>query len=273
MSLEAAVQQRDSDKGRNRFLLYFYHVWTIIEVEARKLRKDPSELIMRGIQPALWLLIFGQTFSRIRAIPTGSVSYKAFLTPGILAQSITFISIFYGITIIWERDMGLLHKILSTPIRRSAFILGKMLSASLRSFSQAVIILILAVILGIHLNFSVVHIIGVLFTVILGGTFFSGMSMVIASLMRTRERMMGIGQLITMPLFFSSNALYPISIMPGWLKVVAMINPMSYLVDGLRNLLLSVGETHLLFDWGILIVASGLMLLLSSVLFSRILNS
>jgi ABC-2 type transport system permease protein len=251
--------------------LYLLHVWTIIEMEARKLRKDPAELIMRGIQPALWLLIFGQAFSRLRA-PVGKVSYQAFLTPGILAQSITFISIFYGISIIWERDLGLLQKIMVTPIRRSAFILGKMLSGSLRSIGQGIIILVLSALLGIPLEWSVGTIVGVLFTVILGGAFFSGLSMVIASLIKTRERMMGIGQVITMPLFFSSSALYPISIMPTWLKVIAMINPMSYLVDGLRNLLIHTAGTHFLLDWGVLIVAFALVYILNTILYPRILS-
>jgi ABC-2 type transport system permease protein len=76
--------------------------------------------------------------------------------------------------------------------------------------------------------------------------------MVIASLVKTRDRMMGIGQLVTMPLFFASSALYPVSIMPPWLQVVARFNPMSYLVDGLRGLLLEPGYTQLLLDGGVL---------------------
>ncbi|MDN4594702.1 ABC transporter permease [Polycladomyces subterraneus] len=272
MSSVTAAPQNDSVKKRNPIIQYFFHVWTIVELEARKVRKDPTDLLMRGIQPALWLLVFGQAFSHIRAIPTGHVSYQAFLTPGILAQSITFISIFYGIAIIWERDMGLLQKIVSTPIRRSSLILGKMLSASLRALFQAAVIMILAIVLGIHLNWSFISIAGVLFTVVLGGTFFSGMSMFIAALVRTRERMMGFGQLITMPLFFSSNALYPRSIMPTWLKVLATVNPMSYLVDALRGLLISVSEVHLFMDWFVLFAASVVMWLLNKALFFRILS-
>ncbi|GBF33389.1 ABC-type drug export system membrane protein [Desulfocucumis palustris] len=269
---EPAVQPNDSGKYGNQIFLFFFHVWTIIEMEVRKLRQDPTELVMRGIQPVLWLLIFGQAFSRLRAIPTGSVSYEAFLTPGILAQSITFISIFYGITIIWDRDLGLLQKIMVTPIRRPAFILGKMLSASIRSINQGVIILLLSVVMRIPLEWSAGRIIGVIFTTILGGVFFSGLSMVIASLIKTRERMMGIGQVITMPLFFSSSALYPVQIMPDWLRIIATINPMSYLVDGLRNLLINTAGTHLFLDWCVLIGASSLIYLLNCLLFPRILR-
>jgi ABC-2 type transport system permease protein len=271
MSQEAAAPLDASVERVNRVASYVRHVWVIIEMEVRKLRKDPTELVMRGVQPALWLLVFGEAFSRFRVAPSAGVSYKAFLTPGILAQSITFISIFYGIAIIWERDMGLLQKIVTTPIRRSALVLGKMLSASVRSLSQSVIIILLALILRIQLHFAVGAILGALLIVILGGAFFSGLSMVIATLVRTRERMMGIGQLITMPLFFSSNALYPMSIMPTWLKVVATINPMSYLVDGLRGLLILGQGSHFGIDLAVLVCAGCIMWGLGTILYPRIL--
>ncbi len=75
----------------------------------------PTELLTRAIQPALWLLIFGEVFTRIRAIPTGDLRYLDFLAPGVLAQSVLFIAIFYGIAVIWERDLGLVHKLLVSP--------------------------------------------------------------------------------------------------------------------------------------------------------------
>ncbi|MEW9667901.1 ABC transporter permease [Ammoniphilus sp. 3BR4] len=272
MSIEAAAPQKDSGKRRNGVVSYLAYAGVIVELEARKLSKDPTELLMRGVQPALWLLIFGQALSGLREIPTGGVGYLEFLAPGILAQSVTFLSIFYGIMIIWDRDSGVLQKILSTPIYRSAFILGKMLSASLRAAVQAVVIMILSVILGVHLDWGIGNVLGLFFTVILGASFFAGLSMMIAFLVRTRERLMGIGQLITMPLFFASNALYPISIMPDWLQILALINPLSYLVDALRGLLLVSHSAHLLVDWGILIVACGLMLWICSSILPRITN-
>src|ERR1700722_9996727 len=84
----------------------------IVETDVRKLRHDPYELLTRMIQPAIWLLIFGQVIAKTKAISTGSLSYLDYIAPGILAQSILFISIFFGIALIWERDMGVLHKIM-----------------------------------------------------------------------------------------------------------------------------------------------------------------
>jgi ABC-2 type transport system permease protein len=271
MSQEAAVPQAGlARRSRQPAIAYLKHIALIIEIEWRKLSKDPSELVMRAVQPLLWLLIFGQAFSQIRGIPTNGADYMSFLSPGILAQSVTFVSIFYGISIIWEKDMGLLQKFMSAPISRSSLMIGKMLSASIRAISQGFIILLLSLLLGVHLDWSVGNVVGVFVTVILGAAFFAGLSMTIAALVKTRERMMGIGQIITMPLFFASNALYPLSIMPNWLKVLATVNPMSYFVDALRGLLLTSATPALVTDWAILFAASAIVALLSSWLYPRI---
>jgi len=100
-------------------------VVAIVETDIRKLRHDPYELMTRMIQPAIWLLIFGQAMAQTKAIPTGSLSYLDYIAPGILAQSILFIAIFYGIALIWERDMGILHKILVAPAPRSFLVIGR----------------------------------------------------------------------------------------------------------------------------------------------------
>src|SRR5207249_6521610 len=134
---------------------------TIAGVEARKIRHDPTDILTRAVQPALWLLIFGEVFSRIRAIPTGNQRYLDFMAPGILAQSVLFIAIFSGIAIIWERDLGIIHKFLVSPTPRTALVLGKALAAGVRGLSQAVIIYILALILGVHMNWNPVALLGV----------------------------------------------------------------------------------------------------------------
>ncbi len=209
----------------------------------RKLRRDPAELFTRAIQPALWLLIFGQVFGRLKSIPTGSLDYLTFLVPGILAQSVLFIAIFYGISVIWERDLGILQKLLVSPAPRAALVLGKALSAGVRGLAQGIIIYALAFVLHIHLSFSVWHIAGVVFFIILGSGLFSTFSLAVACLVKTRERFMGIGQVLTMPLFFASNAIYPIASMPGWVRAVAKVNPLSYQVDALRSLMVQGGQT------------------------------
>lgn len=220
----------------------------LAEVELRKLARDPIELLTRAIQPMLWLLVFGQVFGRLKAIPTGNLSYLTFMVPGILAQSVLFIAIFYGINVIWERDLGILQKLMATPAPRSALVLGKAVSAGVRGLSQGVIIYILALLLRIPLRLEALPILGVLGFIILGSALFSTFSLAVACLVKTRERFMGIGQVLTMPLFFASNAIYPLNLMPGWLRVAAKVNPLSYQVDALRALMVHGG--HTLFGLG-----------------------
>ena len=245
----------------------------IADMEVRKLRHDPTELLTRAVQPALWLLIFGQVFATIRAIPTGSMSYIDFMAPGILAQSVLFISIFYGISVIWERDLGILHKFLASPTPRTALVLGKALSAGARGLAQAVMIYILALLLGVKMDWNPLAIVGVIFTVILGAALFSTFSLIIACLVKTRERFMGIGQVLTMPLFFASNAIYPISIMPGWLQAVSQVNPLTYEVDALRAMMLAGGASAtggLGLDFVVLAAWSAILIYLGSRLYPTI---
>jgi ABC-2 type transport system permease protein len=250
---------------------FFTSMLAITELELRKIRHDQSQIWMRLIQPILWLTVFGVTFSTIRVIPTGDYTYLQFLTPGILAQSVIFVAIFYGINVVWERDLGLLNKLMSTPAPRSSIVLGKSLAGGLRGTFQALGILIIALIIGIDIILTPLSIIGMFVIIILCGICFSSMSMALASLFRTRERMMGVGQAITMPLFFASSAIYPVSIMPGWLQVIAVANPLSYVVDALRSLLVTGDLSGLGLDVLILVASAVVLLILASLGFRRML--
>ncbi|MFJ9743230.1 ABC transporter permease [Streptomyces sp. NPDC101166] len=238
-------------------------------VELQKLRHDRTELYTRAVQPALWLLIFGQTFTRLKAIPTGGVPYIDYLAPGIIAQSAMFIAIFYGIQIIWERDAGVLNKLLVTPTPRTALITGKAFAAGVKSVVQAVVVVVIAAVLGVALTWNPLRLLGVAAIVVLGSAFFSCLSMTIAGIVLSRDRLMGIGQAITMPLFFGSNALYPVGIMPGWLQAVSKANPLSYEVDALRGLLLGT-PAHLALDFAVLVVAAALGVAAASALLGRL---
>lgn len=258
------------EKMMKEFVAIVVKSYAMAEMEVRKLRHDPTELVTRAVQPILWLAIFGQAMSRIRAVPTGGFTYLEFLTPGILAQSVVFIAIFYGLSIIWERDMGVLQKFLVTPTPREALVLGKMISAGIRAISQAIVVLVVATLLRVHLRISIPVILGVICVAMLGAAFFAGFSMIIASIVKTRERFMGIGQVITMPLFFASNALYPVSIMPEWLRVVAVINPLSYIVEALRSLLVTGDLLRLPLDIGVLALAGLVVTVVSAFMYPKV---
>ena len=231
--------------------------------ELRKVWRDPTEIFSRSVQPILWLLIFGQVFARTHAIPTGRLDYLAFMTPGILAQSVLFTGIFYGIAIIWERDLGIVHKLLVSPAFRGSLVLGKALTASVRAAIQGVVIYVVAALLRVQLQLSLPSILGVLLAVGVGGAIFSTFSLIIACIVKTRERFMGIGQVLTMPLFFASNAIYPVDLMPPWLRAVSHLNPLTYLVDLMRGLMVRGGHSELGIPADVTILVAVLIVLVA----------
>ena len=220
---------------------YLRQTLAVAEADVRKLIHDPVELFTRMVQPVLWLLIFGQVFNRTRAIPTGGISYLDFMAPGILAQSVLFGAIFYGISLIWERDLGIVQKFLVSPAPRSTLVLGRAISSTARSLCQMLFVYAIAFLLHVQLRFGAFALAGVVLAVMLGSAVFSTFSLIVACLVKSRERFMGIGQVLTMPLFFASNAIYPLSLMPSWLRVVSRVNPLTYQVDALRSLMVVGG--------------------------------
>jgi ABC-2 type transport system permease protein len=237
------VWAKATSRASGRVAGFLRQSLALAEMELRKLRHDPTELLTRIIQPVLWLGIFGEVFTRIRAIPTGRLPYLDFMAPGVLAQSVLFIAIFYGIAVIWERDLGIVHKLLVSPAPRVALVLGKALSAGVRALPQGFMVYLLAGLLGVRINWHLGALAGVAVTILLGAAAFSTLSLIAACIVKTRERFMGIGQALTMPLFFASNAVYPISIMPDWLKALAHINPLTYEVDAMRALMVAGGRS------------------------------
>jgi len=250
---------------------YGTQVHGVADAEIRKLRHDPMELLTRVVQPVLWLLLFGKVMAHVRGL-AGSGSYLDFLAPGILAQSVLFVAIFYGISAIWERDLGVLHRYMVSPAPRSALVIGKALSSSVRGLSQAIVVYLLAITMGIGLSFNPVHIAGVILLIALGSGLFSTMSLIVACIVKTRERFMGIGQVLTMPIFFASNAIYPIDLMPRWLKVISYGNPLTYEVDGLRALMLQGGVSTFGFglDFAVLVAVTAVFVAIATRTYPRL---
>jgi ABC-2 type transport system permease protein len=246
--------------------------FVVTEFELRKLRHDFTELVTRALQPALWLLIFGQVFARSGAMHTGKIPYLDFIAPGILAQSVLFVAIFFGINVIWERDLGIVQKFLASPTPRAALVLGKGFSAGVRTLSQAAVVYGLSLLLGVKLNWNPLALLNVVVVVVLAATLFATFSLIIACIVKTRERFMGVGQVLTMPLFFASNAIYPTAIMPGWLQTIAHLNPLTYVVDALRTFMLagSTSTFGLGLDYAVLLVTTTVLVLIGARLYPRL---
>jgi ABC-2 type transport system permease protein len=208
----------------------------------------------------------------IKAIPTEGIPYLDYITPGVLLQSTIFVSVFYGLTIVWERENGILKKLLVAPASRYATVIGRSIASGVRAIVQAFIIIPVAMLLGVRfvlnpLNFFMAFLI--LFFVS-GG--FAAISIFVASVMKTRERFMGIGQALIMPLFFASNALYPIKLMPTVLQYFAVFNPLTYAIDAVRGLIISGDLTNLLPDVAAVAIFDIVMFTVASISFRKIIE-
>ena len=269
----AAVSARILDLGWVQAIGgYLTQIQAVAAAEISKLRHDPGELATRALQPAIWLLLFGQVMAQVRGLQADGGRYLDFLAPGILAQSVLFAAIFYGIAAIWERDLGVLHRYMVSPAPRSAIVLGKAVSSGVRGLMQAIIVYALALAMGLGVDLHPLNIAGVALFIVLGSALFSTLSLIIACVVRTRERFMGIGQVLTMPIFFASNAIYPIALMPRWLQIISSINPLTYEVDGLRALMLTNGVTTygLVLDMLVLATVTALLVALAARMYPRL---
>ncbi len=268
------MKSKQEFKGYEGFKRRLVQLTAIIEADLRKLKHDPYELMTRMVQPTIWLLIFGQAMSQMRPQQLSSLSYLDYIAPGVLAQSILFISIFFGISLIWERDMGVLHKIIVSPAPRILLVAARAISAGLRSVPQLLIVYFIAFWLGIHLRLEFFAFIGVLFTVMIGAAIFSTFSSIVAILVKKRERFMGVGQVLAMPLFFASNALYPIELMPKWLQFLSVINPLTYQVDALRSFMITGHASYfnLCIDFGLSLSLLFFFTIIASFLYPKILR-
>jgi ABC-2 type transport system permease protein len=251
---------------------FLTQMFAVADAEVVKLRHDPIELVSRAVQPVLWLLLFGQVMAHVRGLNQSGGPYIDFLTPGVLAQSVLFVAIFYGLSAIWERDLGVLHRYLVSPAPRSALVIGKALASSARGLAQSVVIYACAAALGVGLSFDPLRIAAVASLIVLASALFSTFSLIIACVVRTRERFMGIGQFLTMPIFFGSNAIYPLAMMPPWLRFISRINPLSYEVDALRALMLRNGAAQfgLALDYAVLVAITAGLVVIATRMYPRL---
>ena len=247
-------------------------MFAMIELELRRLKHDRTEMYTRAIQPILWLAVYGTVMGHIRAIPTDGIPYLDYITPGVLLQSTIFISVFYGLTIVWERETGILKKLLVAPASRYATVIGRSIASGVRAIFSAFIIIPIAMLLGVRFVLNPLYFFAAFLILFFVSGGFAAISIFVASVMKTRERFMGIGQAIIMPLFFASNALYPIKLMPPILQYFAAFNPLTYAIDAVRVLVITGDLTNLLPDVAAIAVFDIVMFTVASISFRKIIE-
>jgi ABC-2 type transport system permease protein len=288
-------------------------LWALTNRELKKWYKAPVVFILTLIQPIIWLGLLGnalnigslvnlnsvtfppslvsqfsplqlgvlQTFfsglgDQILRGTFGTTSYISFMAVGMIAFTALFTTMFSGMSVVWDRRLGFLNKVLSTPVSRAVIILSKVFSATLRSMFQAAIILLIAIPLGFAVGkaFTPLSILGVfamLFLICVGLS-----SLFIAINIRSTriETPMAVMNLLNLPLTFASSAFFPIDRMPGWLQAVANANPISYTIDGMRQLLIfdSINYSQLAIDFAFVGIFAAVLTTIGIVLSWRFLN-
>lgn len=216
--------------------------------------REPSRLIGAIIQPLLWLVIFGTGLGSI--IEPGAVSganYQQFLFPGILVMTVLFSSLFFGLYIILDKRIDFLKEVLVAPLNKSTMFFGKALGGSTDGLLQVIILMILGVIFfGIHFNLLTIILTFIIVILLLIAV--TSLGLAIGSIMDSPEGFGLISSFVIFPLFFLSGALFPVTKLPIWLKIIVTINPVSYSVDALRSVILGITSYGLLLDFTVLII-------------------
>ncbi|MCX6766894.1 MAG: ABC transporter permease [Candidatus Moranbacteria bacterium] len=211
-------------------------IYTIWERELIRYWRDKIRIVTTLIQPLMFLAIFGTGLRSALASSSLGIDFLKFMYPGIIAMSVMGVAFFSTISTVWDREFGFLKEILVAPVSRTSIVLGKILGATTIAATQALLLLILAPIIGVSINLTVVPEL-FLFMLLLAFTI-SGMGLLIASLLKSLESFGLLMQLLVFPMFFLSGAFFPLTNVPGWMKLLSAINPLSYGVDALREMIL-----------------------------------
>ncbi len=249
--------------------------YTIFWREMKRYRKSRSGVLIRLIQPAVWIIVIGNTFAGTQPLIQSvgfSGEYIEFMAPGVIILTAIFTSIFGGVNTLWDRRYGFMNKALTSPISRSSIALGKMLAISLIAALQASLILGIAIAIGVSFpNFLLI--IPIMAIVILFSLGFSGISVMVAATAKSQETFWGVINFLGMPLFMLSPALFPLELLPEWLATAAKFNPVTYTVLLVRGMMTGVTEgVNSLLSIGIIAVFVVTMIGLASYVFTREVN-
>lgn len=213
-------------------------IYTIWLREAKAFVRERGRIIGMVGQPLLYLLILGNGITAgMKLNSAGSVGYIQFLYPGVIAMSILFTSIFSAISIIWDREFGFLKEVLVAPVPRWGVAIGKAFGGATVAMAQAAIMIAMAPLVGISLG--VVLVIKLLVLAFLMAIAVTSLGIIVASNMQSMQSFQMVMNFLVMPIYFLSGAMFPMTSAPTWLKSLMTIDPLTYGVDALRNVVFS----------------------------------
>jgi ABC-2 type transport system permease protein len=201
--------------------------------EMIRFTRDPARMVSAFVQPVLFLFVLGSGLSSLVRSGSGSVDFRTFLFPGVLATSVLFTAAFSGISMVWDREFGFLREMLVAPVSSTAILTGKCLGGASVATLQSLMILALAGVVGVPYSpVMMIELVGLLFIM---AFLITSLGLVLAARIKQVQSAMPLVQLIITPLMFLSGALFPLSGLPTWLNLVTKLNPMTYAVEPLRS--------------------------------------
>jgi ABC-2 type transport system permease protein len=202
--------------------------------ELIRFRNDRIRIVTALVQPLLFLFVLGSGLQQLSSASTDGVDLKTFIYPGILCIAVMFTAMFSAASIVWDREFGFMREMLVAPIRRSSIVIGKCLGGATVASLQGVILLCLA--WAVHVPYSVTLVLGVLALQLLLAFSITAFGVMVAARIKQMQAFMGVMQMVVMPMFFISGALFPVANLPGWLAFLNRIDPLTYAVDPMRRL-------------------------------------
>lgn len=212
--------------------------WYITLRDLRARIRMPVFIFMSLFQPILWLVLFTQIFKSLGGmLGPGGGSYLQYFAPGVLVMMALFGAAFAGFGMLMDMDTGILSKMLATPVTRISVIAGRVIATVVVILVQALIIIIVSLIMGVHLKTGAPGVVFSFFLIALLGLGFAAFSNGLALLLKRQETVMAVTNLLTMPLMFLSSMMMPAALLPGWLNAVRHVNPVDYAIVGVRDLI------------------------------------
>jgi ABC-2 type transport system permease protein len=196
--------------------------------------QDRTRMVASLVQPALFLFVLGTGLSRLTSGSFGGIDLKTFMFPGIVAMSTLFTALFSAGSIVWDREFGFMREMLVAPVSRSAIVLGKCFGGASVATLQGLVILCLAGAVGVPYDLSLM--LGLIGAMLILSFALTALGVAAAARMRNIQSFFGLMQVVVMPMFFLSGALYPLNSLPGWLRALTRIDPITYAVDPMRRL-------------------------------------
>jgi len=205
--------------------------------EMIRFANDRMRIVTSLIQPLLFLFVLGSGLQQLSSASTHGVDLKTFIYPGVLCISVMFTAMFSAASIVWDREFGFLREMMVAPVRRSSIVIGKALGGATVASFQGLILVCLAG--AVHVPYDPTLIIGILAIQALLAFSITAFGLMVAVRIKTMQAFMGVMQLIIMPMFFISGALFPLAALPAWLAALNKIDPLTYAVDPMRKLVFS----------------------------------